>query len=339
MFGGPVSARAAGSRARPARRSRPRRRPAQRIRDRGRRASASPRQEARRGATSPSGGPSSEHGGQHGNGGADAERRASRHADADGEDWLGRDRSIARTIATISAVPPTSTARPASSAAVAAGGAASRLRPATPPPGIGAPSSARSPVPSARPAIVASVTATGPTEQRAEQRHLAEAGQHGDGADDRDGGAATGRAARSRPGTGSRPRSARPCRAVAIASSLMARSMAGWPVMPAVISPRDAPSTMRSICGWTVSTMSFSERATDATIIAASGRGRSDAPAAPVLHADITRVSGRSERSATSFGPWISSSSGGPSRRIGTSVLGPNSSSAIALRATTACPG
>ena len=84
-------------------------------------------------------------------------------------------------------------------------------------------------------------------------------------------------------------------------------------------------STVRSICGCTVSTICFSVLATEATIIAASGRGRSARPDSPVLQADITRVSPRLLSATTSFGPWRSSCAAGPSRRIGTSTEGPNS--------------
>ena len=52
-----------------------------------------------------------------------------------------------------------------------------------------------------------------------------------------------------------------------------------------------------------VLTMTFSDCATEATIIAAVGRGRSAAPVEPASHAESTRVSGRRASARTSAGP------------------------------------
>ncbi len=86
--------------------------------------------------------------------------------------------------------------------------------------------------------------------------------------------------------------------------------------------------TIRSICGCTVLTIAFSERATETTIIAVVGFGRSAAAVLPLLQADMTRVSGRRERSSTSLGPWASSWRAGPCSMIGTRTLGPKRESA-----------
>ena len=129
-------------------------------------------------------------------------------------------------------------------------------------------------------------------------------------------------------------------RVVSIDWSFIARSIDGWPVIDAWTgletvlcddARRSRPARSSTIC--------FSVAATDATIIAASDCGRSDLPVAPVSHADSVRVSVRWLSARTSAGPCLSSCLAGPSSRMGTSTLGPNSASARCWACEDSVPG
>ena len=202
------------------------------------------------------------------------------------------------------------------------------------------------PTPSASPVIDASATASGSVSiTLPEQRHRAEAGERRDGAEAR-------RARTRRPACAARSAAAR--RAAADGDQLRlarggdrlvlaARGRASaWPVTWALDLTGDARwSTVRSICGCTVVDHRAAPcAATEATIIAAPGRGRSARPGSPrAPGGHHARVAALAQRDARAAGPWRSSWRAGPSSRIGTSTDGPNSDSESCLGARgLACP-
>src|SRR6185312_11244906 len=96
-----------------------------------------------------------------------------------------------------------------------------------------------------------------------------------------------------------------------------------WPVTYAFTGEDTWVLTVRSICGWTLSAASFSERSTAVTMVATPGCGRSSLEPGVLSQGERMRASGRARSALTSAGPCRSSWAAGPFSMIGTSTLLP----------------